>query len=271
LREELGFEGVIVTDCLQMDAIANTVGTVEAAIDALAAGADLVTVSHSLPLAHDVVAGIVAAVAAGRLPAARVDEARARVRAVRERYAHLVPASDDLDDALPAAVARRAVTAVRGDVRLRLDRPVTVISFEGETFDGAGGARRERPSLSAALRARRLRSEMMRVALDPDPDDIDVLLGLVPSLGDRNFIIVVRRMRGHPAQAAAVERLLAVVPHAIVVVAAEPWDAFALASARNIACIYGDDALMIDACADVLCGRAPARGSLPVAADVALR
>ena len=50
----------------------------------------------------------------------------------------------------PAAVGVRG-----GDLRLRDERPVTVISFEGETFDGAAGARTERPSLSTALRARR--------------------------------------------------------------------------------------------------------------------
>ena len=270
LRDELGFTGVTCTDCLEMDAIARSVGTVTAAIDALAAGADLLTISHSLDLAREVVAAIVAAAGDGRLSGARLAEARARVRALRGRLAVPQPACDAMDDAEPVAVARRAVTVVRGDVRLRGDRPVTVISFEGAAFDGAGGARGAAPSLSAALRARRMRSEVMRVALDPEPDDIALLLAHLPSLGDRNFVVVVRRARRHAAQAAAVRRILDVVPAAIVIAAAEPWDAFALPSARNVACIYGDDALMIDACADVLCARAEPHGRLPVAADVAL-
>jgi hypothetical protein len=55
-----------------------------------------------------------------------------------------------------------------------------------------------------------------------------------------------------------------------VIAAAEPWDAFAVPAARNVACTYGDDALMIDACADVLAARADACGRLPVDADVAV-
>ncbi len=271
LREELGFTGVIATDCLQMDAIAQSPGTVAAGIAAIAAGADVLTVSHSLELAAEVAAALAAAVDAGRLARARVDDARARVRALRERYAVVRPTDAAIDATEPAQVARRAVTLVRGDVRLRLDRPVTVISFEGAAFDGAGDARDARPSLSAALRARRLRSELMRVPLAPDDDDVDLLLAHVPSLGDRNFVAVVRRARAHPAQRMAVERLLAVVPDAIVVAAAEPWDAFAFPAARNVACTYGDDALMFEACADVLCGRAEALGRLPVDADVAVR
>jgi beta-N-acetylhexosaminidase len=271
LRDELGFEGVTVTDCLQMDAIARAPGTLAAGVEALAAGADLLTVSRSLELAARLAAELEAARSGGRISHRRFDEAHARVRALRERYARLAPCEDAFDDGDAAAVARRAVTVVRGDVRLRLDRPVTVISFEGTTFDGAGGERSAQPSLSAALRARRLRSEMMRVALAPDPDDIDLLLAHLPALGDRNFAIVVRRLRQVPAQRAAVERILAAVPDAIVIVAAEPWDAFALHAARNVACTYGDDALMIDACADVLAGRAEAAGRLPVDADAALR
>ncbi len=264
LRDELGFDGVVITDCLEMDAIAATRGTVVAAVDALAAGVDLVLVSHTLDLARAVTKAIVAAVAGGRLPAERVAQARRRVRALRERAARLVPTDDALDAGEPAALARRAITVVRGSARLRDGVPATVISFEGVAFDGAGGARGERPSLSAALRARRVRSDHLRVALDPVADDVDLLCAHLSALGARDVVIVVRRSRAHPAQRAAVARLLAIVPDAIVVVALEPWDAAAF-DARTIVCTYDDGELMIEACADVLCGRAEAAGRLPVA------
>ena len=47
LREELGYEGLIITDCMEMAAIKQTVGTVEGAVQAIAAGADLAIISHS--------------------------------------------------------------------------------------------------------------------------------------------------------------------------------------------------------------------------------
>ena len=141
---------------------------------------------------------------------------------------------------------------------------MTVISFEGDAFDGAGGVRTERPSLSTALRARRWKSEVMRVALDPDDDDIDLLLGHLPSLGDRNFVITVRRAHLYPRQRAAVARILALIPGAAIVSAAEPYDALLWPAARTVAAIYGDDAVAFAACADVLSGRAEAAGLLPV-------
>ncbi len=264
LREELGFSGVVCTDCLQMDAIAREPGTVAGAVAALAAGADLLLVSRSLPLARAAAAAIAAAVEAGTLPRARLLEAAGRVRALRERYATPQPFAGAVDPELPLRVARRAVTAVRGELRLRDGLPVTVISFEGETFDGAGDARRTRPSLSAALRARRWKSEVMRVALDPGDDDLELLLGHVPALGERNYVVTVRAAHRHPAQRAAVERILRLVPGATIVSAAEPYDALLWPAARSVACIYGDDALAFEACADVLSGRARAEGTLPV-------
>jgi hypothetical protein len=193
-----------------------------------------------------------------------LEQAASRVRALRERYATLRPYGGELDAALPLAIAQRAVTVLRGSLRLRDERPVTVISFEGDVFDGAGGVRSERPSLSTALRARRWKSEVMRVALDPDDDDIDLLLGHISSLGDRNFVITVRRAHLHPNQQAAVTRILALVPDAAIVSAAEPYDALLWPAARTVAAIYGDDAIAFAACADVLSGRAEAAGQLPV-------
>lgn len=265
LREELGFAGVACTDCLQMDAIALGPGTVAGAVAALAAGADLLLVSHSLELAQAAAGAIATAVEDGTVPRARLLEAVQRVRALRERYASPRPFGGTLDPELPLEIARCAVTVLRGTLRLRDERPVSVISFEGDAFDGAGGARAERSSLSAALRARRWKSEVMRVALEPDAGDVDLLLAQLPSLGDRNFVITTRRAHLHPAQRTAVDRILALVPGAAVVSAAEPYDALLWPAAQTVGCIYGDDPLAFAACADVLSGRAAAGGQLPVA------
>lgn len=265
LRDELGFTGVACTDCLQMDAIARAPGTVAGAVAALAAGADLLLVSHSPAVARDVAGALAAAVDAGTLPRERLLEAAGRVSALRARYAVPQPYGGALDPHLPQQVAQRAVTVVRGELRLRDERAVTVISFEGTAGSGADDVRTERPSLSAALRARRWKSEIMRVALDPDDDDVELLLGHLPALGDRNFIVVTRRAHLHGKQRSAVQRILGVVPAALVVSAAEPYDALLWPQAATVACMYGDDAPAFAACAEVLSGRAVPCGVLPVA------
>ncbi len=267
LRTRLGFSGVIATDCLEMDAIAATVGTAAGAVAAVAAGADLLLVSHRLDRAAEAAAALVDAVGRGTLPRERLLAAAARVRTLRERYREPRPAVDASVTDVAQRIAQAAVTRVRGDLRLVVGSPVTVISFEGQLGDGVSDAVARRPSLSAALRARRWKSELMRVPLDAPADDLDVLLAQLPALGARNFVIVMRRAHRYPAQRLAVERLLAVVPDAIVVSAGEPFDAALIPAARHVACLYGDEAIALDGCADVLSARVAARGRLPVSID----
>jgi beta-N-acetylhexosaminidase len=268
LRGELGFGGVIATDCLEMGAIAREPGTVAGAVAALAAGADLLLISHQLDVARAAADAIAAAIGAGTLPLARLEAAADRVHRLRERYAVPAPFAGELAPDLPLDLARRAVTVVRGQPRLRPALPVTVLSFEGQIADGAAGPAAAGPaSLSAQLRARRWKSELMRIPLDPDPGDIDLLAAHLPALGDRNFVVVIRRAHRYPAQRVAVERILALVPEALVISAREPYDAVLFPAARNVVCLYGDEEISLAGCADVLSGRAAAGGRLPVALD----
>ena len=269
LRGELGFNGVVATDCLEMDAIANGVGTVRGAVEALAAGADLLLVSHRLELAREAAAAIAAAVGSGEIPLERLVDAYRRVHGLRDGLAQRVPLEVVLDEAAPLEAARRALTVVRGDPRLRPGKPVSVISFEGSSGDrvaasGAAARAEEAPSLSAALRRRGWKSELMRVPLEPDAVEIETLLQLIPALGDREFVVVTRDAHRFTAQRDAVERILAAAPGALIVSSSAPYDALLWPAARHVACIYGSQAVAFAGCADVLAGRAEPRGTLPV-------
>ena len=82
LLRSLGFDGAAVTDAVGMEAILRRWSLPEAAVLALSAGADLVLAKPG----NQVVAmrdAVVAAVANGRLPEARLDEAVARVLVLR--------------------------------------------------------------------------------------------------------------------------------------------------------------------------------------------
>ncbi len=85
LREEMHFAGVCFTDCMQMDAMAKTIGSEEASVRALVAGADCILVSNGLELARKIAAAIEDAVRSHRLALERLEEAHARVTALRTR------------------------------------------------------------------------------------------------------------------------------------------------------------------------------------------
>lgn len=85
LRGELGFEGMVISDDLEMKAVEATVGVGPATVRSIAAGADQVMIiwhRSNKDLARN---ALLAAVKSGELTMARVDEAVRRVLAVKMR------------------------------------------------------------------------------------------------------------------------------------------------------------------------------------------
>jgi len=86
LREELGFRGVVVSDDLEMKAIAEHFPMPEAAVEAAAAGCDLLLVCHTPELQEAILAALARAIRDGRLPADRVAAAAAARNALAARF-----------------------------------------------------------------------------------------------------------------------------------------------------------------------------------------
>ncbi|HTV72533.1 MAG TPA: beta-N-acetylhexosaminidase [Candidatus Acidoferrales bacterium] len=262
LRDEYHFTGVCFTDCMEMDAIAGGIGTARGAACAVAAGADSVLVSHHLEAASAARDAIVAAVASGEISIARLEEAAARLDALR-RWS--VPPPAPVDGARVAhEAARAALTVVRGSIMLEPERPVTVVSFEGATNEGAQGLQVDHASLNLALRTRRFRSELFRAPLDPNAAAIEHLADLVRAQSGRHVICVLRRALRNAGQRAALAALLEAAPEALVVCAREPFDVLCAGRARHLVCTYGDDEASTEALADAIAGRFVPSGTLPV-------
>ncbi|MEJ1922023.1 glycoside hydrolase family 3 protein [Microbacterium sp. KHB019] len=116
---ELGFDGVIITDALDMAAIRESVGIGGGAVQALAAGADLLCIGNptnpgdaaaSDQDEQDFLAAreaIVAALRSGALSRERVEQARDRVRALSAKLDAATPVEASAFDG--AAIVRRAL------------------------------------------------------------------------------------------------------------------------------------------------------------------
>ncbi|KAI0270756.1 glycoside hydrolase family 3 protein [Gloeopeniophorella convolvens] len=98
LRESLGYDGVIVTDCLEMEAVAAREGGVPAgAVEALRAGADIVMICHRFERHVGALEATYEAVRNGALDLAELRASGARIAALKAQFA------GDWEQALSAA------------------------------------------------------------------------------------------------------------------------------------------------------------------------
>ncbi|MGW0806858.1 glycoside hydrolase family 3 protein [Nonomuraea sp. NPDC002799] len=203
LRGELGYDGVVVTDALDMHAITKSVGLAGGAVLTLAAGADLLCLGP-IPAYDDVqgiIAEIVAAVRDGRLPLERLEEAAARVAALRAWFgtSHEVTAEHNV---VGLHAARRAVR-LTGETEplveplvIEVDTPPTIAV--GDVPWGVG------PWLPDA--------EIVRI--EPAAAVVGDLLA---KAANRSLVVVVKDAHRHQASRELVSALVAARPDATVI------------------------------------------------------
>ncbi|SDG92267.1 glycoside hydrolase family 3 protein [Nonomuraea jiangxiensis] len=203
LRGELGYDGVVVTDAMDMHAITKSVGLSGGAVLTLAAGADLLCLGP-MPDHDDVrhiIAEIITAVREGRLPAARLEESAARVAALRDWFGAPQEVAAE-QNGVGLHAARRAVrlTGAPGPLVaplvIEVDTPPTIAV--GDVPWGVG------PWLPDA--------EIVRMR----PADADVL-GLLAKAANRSLVVVVKDAHRHPASQDLVSALLAARPDTTVI------------------------------------------------------
>lgn len=138
VRKEMGFDGIIITDALEMKAIADHFGPREAVIRAIKAGADIALMPADLDQAYG---GLLAAVKSGELPESRIDESVKRLIGlklsaglVKVSGGRLVPGdkiTGDLDERVGMARAVVGSEAHRAIEKKAAEEAVTLIKNEG--------------------------------------------------------------------------------------------------------------------------------------------
>ena len=86
LRRELGFDGLVVTDDLEMRGVAARWGAPEAAVLAVLAGADILLCCHEWETQRAIQAALLLALETGRLTEARLDQSLARIAAAKAQW-----------------------------------------------------------------------------------------------------------------------------------------------------------------------------------------
>jgi beta-N-acetylhexosaminidase len=257
LREYLGYEGVVTTDCMEMKAIASHHSPGESAVMALLAGVDIVLFSHTREMQQAAMTAVEDALRSGRVPLQRVQQACARRQQLIERYgitpAGISHASVNLPEhrATMRDIAGQAITLLAGAApEMTFDEGVAFVEFasllESDVMESGG-----QTGIKTLLDEMHMHPSY--AALKPS--------GAVTGLEDaisaakRAKITIIATRNAHliPEQAA---RARQIAEHAHIVVHVclrNPYDA-GLVEASTVLASYGDAQPQIEAVLQALRG-----------------
>ena len=153
LRRRFNYDGVIITDGMDMHAIAHRYGAGQAAVNALVAGADMVMAIGSRETQLETVHAIAAAIRDGVLPLAQVEQRLARLGRLADVHpAGAVAYAVEHDDrALMARAWRAGLTALRDPQRPVRGSRVRLVARADVVSDGVSEAGVPAATIAAAL------------------------------------------------------------------------------------------------------------------------
>ena len=275
LREELGYEGVIVTDSLAMQGVRDLYGDAEVAVRALLAGVDQLLMT---PAMDDAYAAVIAAVRSHRIHPSELDAKVRRVLGLKYRRGIVArPYADPTAVAsvvgTPAHLASAATVTDRTTTLVKNDAKALPIAPSGKKILVTGYGVSTTATLAAALTAKG--ATVQTVQTGTSPSDTAVA-SAVAATADKDVVVVttmkawdtsVTDTRG--GQQKLVKQLLATGKTVVVVAVRDPYDIAYFTAAPTYVATYSYSPVAIEAAARVIVGDVAPTASLPVDIPVA--
>ena len=267
LRGEMGFTGLVTSDCMEMQAVQKFFGTVNGVLAAMNAGVDLVLISHTTRLSGEAAAAAAEALSDGRLDRAELEASVARILAAKAKLAATpAPAFDAAEAAAQNdRLLRATITEVHvpragrpdlGAHPLCVGCPVYRTGLVGNVVDDVA---QSFPTMMAA----HLGGEGVTTAVDPTDEEIAALVDR--AAGCTGIVIGSYNGHLHPQQLGLAKALAAVGKPIAAVALRNPYDLFSLPENVYTLVAYEYTARSTAAVADVLRGHSAAPGRLPIA------
>ncbi|MBZ6495070.1 beta-N-acetylhexosaminidase [Natrinema longum] len=266
LRDELGFDGLLVTDGMEMRAIADGVGTPEGCVRALEAGCDLLLVCHTPETQADAIDAVIDAVESGRLDEATIDTAVDRIlrykrrRVSDSRSPSAPPWADAADRSAETAraIAARGITLARDrddTLPFTTDRPLRLVGSSGGPASPAEDDEFE-PSLLA--------ESLATVGFDVTCHEFDDPLEGPSFDDDAQVIAAVDDATADESQAAAVGALDDRTSRFAAVLVRNPYDLSTVPDVSTAVVTYDYTPATRTVLGEMLVGETTPTGQLPV-------
>jgi beta-N-acetylhexosaminidase len=283
LRRDLGFEGVTISDALDMRALAQGPAQVLDVLAAVRAGVDLLLASADPEALARIEETLVRAVARDLVDRAEMAATERRVAALRDWLGSAGPAPDlsvvgcAAHRAIAEEQAARSITLARdpGAILPLLPRddagargPILAVMPRPADLTPADTSSTVAPGLAAALRCHY--PSVDEIVVDQSPDAASIAAVRDRAVSAR--AVVIGTIDGHrqPAQIDVVEAVAGAGTPVVAVALRGPWDVAAYPPTVTALATYSILPASLEALADVLAGEAEAPGRFPAAVGLDL-
>jgi beta-N-acetylhexosaminidase len=272
LRHRMGFQGVIISDAMDMAAIEQGSGLIVDSLTAVAAGVDLLLLLDNPEAEEAIVSALTQATRRRLLSLQRARASAERVLALKRWVAKVEQPPLDVVGCsehrrLARETASRSITLVRDEagllpLRLTAETRVGVVVPRPEDLTPADTSSYVSFDLAGALRHYPPSVDEFVVPHAPSDGDIGALRGRA---GEYDLMIVgTTNALAEPGQAALVEALTETGVPMVTVGLRLPYDLAAYPVAPTYLCTYSILAPSMEALARALWGEVPLQGRLPV-------
>lgn len=287
LRNEWGFDGMVVSDSLTMKAIKDIYGIGDAAIMAFNAGNDLILQDYNSDpiITYNT---LYEAVESGEISSERLDTAIERIFALKEwagLYEKEAPTLDVIEKLdnykehqdLAKEVARHSVTVLeKTTIPFDTDKKrVLIVTRSDEEVEAAEDMTtlvyQKYNYLHDKMRVYDPSVELYTIGESPTNEEIHMVMEGCRDADEivfGTFIRILSYKEGSgtvpKSQLALIENLIGTGKPVTMMVIGNPYVLGKIPLTSNTICAYSDDENSIDAVVDVLYGKAPSLGRLPV-------
>jgi beta-N-acetylhexosaminidase len=268
LREELGYTGIIITDCMEMKAIANSFGTIEGSVMSIEAGSDMVLVSHTLDKQIAAMEAVVKAVKEGRITEERINQSVLRIlRLKKKRIGLEIPPISDyrkidkkIEEEVAYQISRAGVTLAKDEDNLipidrSNDKKILVIDFPLKQLSLAGDDIGNKNLLVSFLREEGIKVEHHTFL--EGSNKLSLLEGI-------DLVIVCSFNAIHNPYQIKIIRKLHAINIPFIVLSINPYDLQVFPEVSTFLNTYDYSPFNLQVASEIIVGKYKAKGILPV-------
>lgn len=266
LKGRLGFKGLVLSDCMEMDAIQKYYGTANGVAAAMQAGVDIVFVSHTSSLLEEAIRAVKRAVSEGKISLESMKESAEKIISYKEKYIGQAGEGEGFtgcsqeERVKEKEIRRKSIVLAKGELFALGERPF---------FTGCPGFRAtlassvdNKPVVFAEYMKERFGGTAMAASKNPTPEEIRTILEAAE--GADSIIISTYNAHLQPGQSELVETLSEKGVPTAVVALRNPYDLADLPKGVTGIAAWDNSVMTLEILEEVLRGEWKPAGRMPV-------